>query len=179
MELTWKPGRNTSSMLRKASNDQLFVDRMKHLNLSNSIFVDCTASQEVVDLYEQVIDSNISITTPNKLASSGSLEKYNTLYRLSRKKGVKFLYETNVGAGLPVITTLNDLKISGDWILKIEGVLSGTLSYIFNTFDGSKPFSKVVLEAKEKGFTEPDPREDLNGMDVVRKILILSPGGWI
>jgi bifunctional aspartokinase / homoserine dehydrogenase 1 len=158
----------------EASNDQVFVDRMKHLNLSNSIFADCTASQEVVDLYEQVIDNNISITTPNKLASSGSLEKYNMLYRLSRKKGVKFLYETNVGAGLPVITTLNDLKISGDWILKIEGVLSGTLSFIFNTFDGSRPFSQVVLEAKEKGFTEPDPREDLNGMDVVRKILILS-----
>jgi aspartokinase/homoserine dehydrogenase 1 len=87
---------------------------------------------------------------------------------------VKFLYETNVGAGLPVITTLKDLKISGDWIIKVEGVLSGTLSYIFNTFNGEKKFSHVVLEAKEKGYTEPDPRDDLNGLDVVRKILILS-----
>jgi len=153
---------------------QHYVDMMKHLNLSNSIFVDCTASQEVVDVYQQIINNSISITTPNKLASSGPLEKYNTLYRLSRKKNVKFLYETNVGAGLPVITTLNDLKISGDWILKIEGVLSGTLSYIFNTFDGSKKFSEVVKEARDKGFTEPDPRDDLNGLDVVRKILILS-----
>lgn len=151
-----------------------YVERIKLLNLSNSIFVDCTASQQVVDAYEQILNNNISITTPNKLASSGPLDRYNDLYRLSRKKGVKYLYETNVGAGLPVITTLNDLKISGDWILKIEGVLSGTLSYIFNTFNGDKKFSEVVREAKEKGFTEPDPRDDLNGMDVVRKILILS-----
>jgi aspartokinase/homoserine dehydrogenase 1 len=147
---------------------------MLHLNLSNSIFVDCTASQSVVDVYEQVLDNNISITTPNKLANSGPLDNYNKLYRLSRKKYIKYLYETNVGAGLPVITTLNDLKWSGDWIIRIEGVLSGTLSYIFNNFDGSVKFSQVVREAKEKGFTEPDPRDDLNGMDVVRKILILS-----
>jgi aspartokinase/homoserine dehydrogenase 1 len=153
---------------------QHYVDMMKHLNLSNSIFVDCTANQNVVDVYEQIMQNNISITTPNKLASSGPLDNYNKLYRLSRKKNMKFLYETNVGAGLPVITTLNDLKISGDWILKIEGVLSGTLSYIFNTFDGSKKFSEVVKEARDKGYTEPDPRDDLNGMDVVRKILILS-----
>jgi aspartokinase/homoserine dehydrogenase 1 len=156
------------------TNIQHFVDMMLHMNLSNSIFVDCTASQSVVDVYEQVLDNNISITTPNKLANSGPLGNYNKLYRLSRKKNVKYLYETNVGAGLPVITTLNDLKLSGDWILKIEGVLSGTLSYIFNNFDGSVKFSQVVQEAKERGFTEPDPRDDLNGMDVVRKILILS-----
>ena len=156
------------------SNMQQFVDKMLHMNLSNSIFVDCTASQSVVDVYEQILDNNISITTPNKLANSGTLDNYNKLYRLSRKKNIKYLYETNVGAGLPVITTLNDLKWSGDWILKIEGVLSGTLSYIFNNFDGTVKFSQVVKEAREKGFTEPDPRDDLNGMDVVRKILILS-----
>jgi aspartokinase/homoserine dehydrogenase 1 len=156
------------------SNIQHFVDIMVQMNLANSIFVDCTASQQVVDVYERVLNSNISITTPNKLANSGPLENYNKLYRLSRKRNVKFLYETNVGAGLPVITTLNDLKLSGDWILKIEGVLSGTLSYIFNNFDESLSFSQVVREAKEKGLTEPDPRDDLNGMDVVRKILILS-----
>ncbi len=151
-----------------------FVEMMQHMNLPNSIFVDCTASQDVVDAYENILNNSISISTPNKLASSGPIENYNTLYRLTRKKGVKFLYETNVGAGLPVITTLKDLKISGDWIIKVEGVLSGTLSYIFNTFNGEKPFSEVVKEAKEKGYTEPDPRNDLNGMDVVRKILILS-----
>jgi aspartokinase/homoserine dehydrogenase 1 len=156
------------------SNINHFVDVMKHLNLPNSVFVDCTASQKVVDTYEQVINSSISISTPNKLASSGPIERYNVLYRLARKKNVKLLYETNVGAGLPVITTLKDLKISGDWILKVEGVLSGTLSYIFNTFNGEKKFSDVVLEAKHKGYTEPDPRDDLNGLDVVRKILILS-----
>ncbi len=158
----------------EAANILHFVEMMQHMNLPNSVFVDCTASQVVVDTYENVLNNSISISTPNKLASSGPLEIYNRLYRLTRKKGVKFLYETNVGAGLPVITTLKDLKISGDWIMKVEGVLSGTLSYIFNTFNGSKPFSEVVMEAKEKGYTEPDPRNDLNGMDVVRKILILS-----
>ena len=122
---------------KEKSDMQHFVDTMLNMNLSNSIFLDCTASQNVVNVYEKILDNNISITTPNKLANSGPMETYNKLYRLSRKKNVKYLYETNVGAGLPVITTLNDLKISGDWILKIEGVLSGTLSYIFNNFDGS------------------------------------------
>ena len=159
---------------KEASSIQQFVETMLQMNLSNSIFLDCTANQAIVDVYDRVLNNNISITTPNKLANSGPLETYNKLYRLSRKKNVKYLYETNVGAGLPVITTLNDLKVSGDWILKIEGVLSGTLSYIFNTYDGSVKFSQVVKEAREKGYTEPDPREDLNGMDVVRKILILS-----
>ncbi|MFC2124854.1 bifunctional aspartate kinase/homoserine dehydrogenase I [Bacteroidota bacterium] len=159
---------------KEKTDMETYVDRMLQMNLSNSVFVDCTASEDVVKVYKQVLENTISITTPNKLASSGPLELYNTLYRTALKKGVKYLYETNVGAGLPVITTLNDLKICGDWILKIEGVLSGTLSYIFNTFDGVKKFSDVVREAKEKGFTEPDPRDDLNGLDVIRKILILS-----
>lgn len=158
----------------EASNIKHFVEMMQHMNLPNSVFVDCTASQQVVDTYENILNSSISISTPNKLASSGPLETYNLLYRLTRKKDVKFLYETNVGAGLPVITTLKDLKISGDWILKVEGVLSGTLSYIFNSFNGNRPFSEIVKEARDKGYTEPDPRNDLNGMDVVRKILILS-----
>ena len=168
---TWKSDLDDTG---EQANINHFVEMMKHMNLPNSVFIDCTASQQVVDTYEQVLNNNISITTPNKLASSGPLENYNTLYRLSRKKKTKYLYETNVGAGLPVITTLNDLLMSGDWILKIEGVLSGTLSYIFNTYDGSVKFSEVVREAQQKGFTEPDPRNDLNGMDVVRKILILS-----
>ncbi|MCK5370589.1 MAG: ACT domain-containing protein, partial [Cyclobacteriaceae bacterium] len=151
-----------------------FIDKMIKLNLQNSVFIDCTSSSEVVNGYEHVLKQSVSITTPNKLASSGDLELFRKLKSLALKNDVKFVYETNVGAGLPVITTLNDLKISGDKILKIEGVLSGTLSYIFNSFTEGTKFSEVVKLAKEKGFTEPDPRDDLNGMDVARKILILS-----
>lgn len=151
-----------------------FVDKMVELNLQNSVFVDCTSSQEVVGMYEEVLSHSISISTPNKLASSGDLMLLNKLKKLAQKNDVKLWYETNVGAGLPVINTLNDLKISGDKILKIEGVLSGTLSYIFNSFVEGTNFSDVVKEAREKGFTEPDPRDDLNGLDVARKILILS-----
>lgn len=151
-----------------------FIDKMIELNLQNSVFVDCTSNTEVVKAYEKVLKHSISISTPNKLASSGDLEVYKTLKTTALKNDVKFWYETNVGAGLPVITTLNDLRNSGDKILKIEGVLSGTLSYIFNSFVEGTHFSEVVKQAKEKGFTEPDPRDDLNGMDVARKILILS-----
>ncbi|MFN6946170.1 MAG: bifunctional aspartate kinase/homoserine dehydrogenase I [Cytophagaceae bacterium] len=151
-----------------------FVKQMETLNLPNSVFVDCTSSKEVVKHYENVLGSSISIVTPNKLANSGSYKDYDRLQDAAVKHGVKFLYETNVGAGLPVINTLRDLKFSGDTIVRIEGILSGTLSYIFNTFKGDAKFSDVVSQAKEKGFTEPDPRDDLNGMDVARKILILS-----
>jgi len=151
-----------------------FVDKMVKLNLSNTVFADCTSSMDVVHQYEKIIGQSISITTPNKLASSGDQELFQKLKNLAKKNDVKYLYETNVGAGLPVITTLNDLKNSGDKILKIEGVLSGTLSYIFNSFVEGVKFSDVVKEAKAKGFTEPDPRDDLNGKDVARKILILS-----
>lgn len=151
-----------------------FVDHMVELNLQNSVFIDCTSGSDVVNEYERVLKHSISIATPNKLASSGDLQLFRTLKSLALKNDVKFVYETNVGAGLPVITTLHDLKISGDKIMKIEGVLSGTLSYIFNSFTEGTRFSEVVKQAKEKGFTEPDPRDDLNGMDVARKILILS-----
>jgi aspartokinase/homoserine dehydrogenase 1 len=151
-----------------------FVDRMIELNLQNSVFVDCTSNPEVVSAYEKVLKYSISIATPNKLASSGDLQLFKKLKELAVKNDVKFWYETNVGAGLPVITTLNDLRNSGDKILKIEGVLSGTLSYIFNSFVEGSDFSEVVRQAREKGYTEPDPRDDLNGMDVARKILILS-----
>lgn len=158
----------------EVSSVEKFVDRMINLNLQNSVFVDCTSNSEVVNEYENILSQSISITTPNKLASSGDLDNFKKLKNLAIKNDVKFVYETNVGAGLPVITTLNDLKISGDKIVKIEGVLSGTLSYIFNSFTEGTNFSEVVKSAKEKGFTEPDPRDDLNGMDVARKILILS-----
>ncbi len=120
------------------------------------------------------LNSNISIVTPNKKANSASYKYYLQLREAASKHNVKFLYETNVGAGLPVINTLKDLVSTGDIVTKIEAVLSGTLSFIFNSYDGSKPFSQFVLEAKEKGYTEPDPRDDLNGVDVARKLLILA-----
>jgi bifunctional aspartokinase / homoserine dehydrogenase 1 len=151
-----------------------FVANMFSLNLPNSIFVDCTSSQEVTEFYEAILGANISIVTPNKKANSGSQEKYDTLKAAAFKRGAKFLFETNVGAGLPVINTLNDLLLSGDKVFSIEGVLSGTLNYIFSSFKEGKKFSNVVKEAKAKGYTEPDPRDDLSGLDVARKILILS-----
>lgn len=151
-----------------------YVATMKSMNLPNSIFIDNTANEEITRFYEAILESSISISTPNKIATSSSYLQYQRLKNIAAKREVKFAYETNVGAGLPVISTLNDLLISGDRILRIEGVLSGSLSYIFNTFDGSKPFSSVVREAREKGLTEPDPREDLSGTDIQRKILILA-----
>ena len=156
-----------------------FTDRMIGLNLPNSIFVDCTSSEEVTDYYEPVLVANVSIVTPNKKANSGSLANYKLLKSTAFKRGVKFLYETNVGAGLPVINTMNDLLLSGDKVISIEAVLSGTLNYIFSSFVEGRRFSEVVIEAKSNGFTEPDPRDDLNGMDVARKILILArEAGW-
>ncbi|MCD9014337.1 bifunctional aspartate kinase/homoserine dehydrogenase I [Parachryseolinea silvisoli] len=151
-----------------------FVEQMVSLNLPNSIFVDCTSSEEVTSFYEAILSASISVVTPNKKANSGSLEKYQSLKRTAFRRGVKFLYETNVGAGLPVINTLNDLLLSGDKVISIEGVLSGTLNFIFSSYSAGKKFSEVVKEAKAKGYTEPDPRDDLSGMDVARKILILS-----
>lgn len=151
-----------------------FLDTIKSLNLSNSIFVDCTSSELVADYYLELLNSNISIVTPNKKANSGDYARYGLLRQAAQKRGVKFLYETNVGAGLPVINTLNDLLLSGDKVIKIEAVLSGTLNYIFSSFALGKSFSHIVGEARSKGYTEPDPRDDLNGRDVGRKILILA-----
>ncbi|MCJ7812324.1 bifunctional aspartate kinase/homoserine dehydrogenase I, partial [bacterium] len=151
-----------------------FVKKMKGLNLPNTVFVDCTGSSKVVSFYEEILNGNISIVTPNKIANSGRFEQYEKLKNAALKHGVKFLYETNVGAGLPVISTLNDLLSSGDKIVKVEAVLSGTVSYIFNSFIGKKRFSEVVRDAKRKGLSEPDPREDLKGLDFARKLLILG-----
>lgn len=151
-----------------------FVRRMGELNLSNSIFIDCTASDEISEAYTEVLQSNVSIVTANKKANSSSLAQYEQLQKLAFEHNVAYLYETNVGAGLPVVATLREQVLTGDDVMRIEGVLSGTLSYIFNTFDGGRPFSEVVRDAREKGFTEPDPREDLNGQDVGRKLLILA-----
>ena len=151
-----------------------FVTRMKNMNLSNSIFVDNTASDTVAKYYETILENSISISTPNKIATSSGYLQYQRLKNIAIKRGVQFLYETNVGAGLPVITTLSDLINSGDQILKIEGVLSGSLSFIFNSFSEGVKFSDIVKEAGKRGFTEPDPRIDLNGIDVRRKIIILA-----
>lgn len=151
-----------------------FVDEMKQLNLPNTIFIDCTASSDVAAHYEGILSSSISIVTPNKRANSGSIADYRSFKRRAARANVKFFYETNVGAGLPVIGTLNDLIASGDEIIRIEAVLSGTLSYIFNSFKKGTTFSEIVRDAKAKGYTEPDPRDDLSGTDVARKLLILA-----
>jgi bifunctional aspartokinase / homoserine dehydrogenase 1 len=151
-----------------------FIDQMMLLNLPNSIFVDCTSSERVAEQYPSILEANISIVTPNKKANSGTWVRYQLLKETANKKGVRFLYETNVGAGLPVINTLNDLLWSGDKVVRIEAVLSGTLNFIFSSFNRGTQFSEIVKEAKQKGYTEPDPRDDLSGTDVARKILILS-----
>ena len=151
-----------------------FIKKMKALNLANTIFIDNTANKEIDKYYEGILDSSISISTPNKIATSSSYAQYQTLKQTAEKRGVQFAYETNVGAGLPVISTLNDLINSGDRIIKIEGVLSGSLSFIFNSYKEGTTFSSIVKEAKERGYTEPDPREDLSGLDVRRKLIILS-----
>ncbi len=151
-----------------------FVEQMKALNLPNAIFIDNTASEEIVGFYEQILDASISVSTPNKIAASSSHLQYSRLKQIASKRGVLWRYETNVGAGLPIITTLNDLIHSGDRILKIEGILSGTLSFIFNNFKSGTRFSAIVKEAQKRGLTEPDPRDDISGVDVRRKLLILA-----
>ncbi|AEF83306.1 bifunctional aspartate kinase/homoserine dehydrogenase I [Leadbettera azotonutricia] len=159
---------------KEALDLQAFVSKMKAMNLPNTCFCDCTASDEVAGWYAEILQSSIPIVTPNKRANAGSLGYYKTLTGFSRERGIPYLYETTVCAGLPVISTLRDLFLSGDKVRRIEAVLSGTLSYIFNNYDGSKPFSALVREAKAKGYTEPDPRDDLNAMDAARKALILA-----
>ncbi len=167
----WKAALDGS---KEAMTIESFIDRMKGLNLRNTIFIDNTANKDIPNQYASILDKSISIITPNKIATSSDYQSYIHLKSLAKKRNVGFLYETNVGAGLPVIRTLSDLISSGDEILKIEGVLSGSLSYIFNKFEPGMAFSDIVQEAKELGYTEPDPREDLSGMDVRRKLLILS-----
>lgn len=166
------------SELLQESNQEMdlnqFVQNIHDMNLRNSCFVDCTASETIASVYEGLLRDNISVVTPNKKANSSSYEQYKSLNTLARKKGVKFLYETNVGAGLPILSTIRDLLRSGDRILQIEGILSGSLSYLFNNFGKEQKFSQIVRQAQKEGYTEPDPREDLNGMDVARKLLILA-----
>jgi aspartokinase/homoserine dehydrogenase 1 len=151
-----------------------FVKKMDKLNLPNSAFCDCTASDKVPSKYLDILKFAIPVVTPNKRANSGPYDFYRNLTNYSRDRGIPYLYETTVCAGLPVISTLRDFTLSGDKVRRIEAVLSGTLSFIFNNFDGSKPFSELVMDAKMKGYTEPDPRDDLNAMDAARKALILA-----
>ncbi|WP_128331752.1 bifunctional aspartate kinase/homoserine dehydrogenase I [Apibacter sp. HY039] len=151
-----------------------FVNRIKLLNLSNCVFIDNTASPVPGKFYHQLFESNVSVVTCNKIANSSSYKEYKLLKDTARRRGVDFFYETNVGAGLPIIRTLKDLMTSGDRILKIEAILSGTISYIFNNFTGDASFYDVVKKAQELGFTEPDPRDDLSGKDFMRKVMILA-----
>lgn len=169
---------NSAKALLEHATEQMdiatFIHKAKALNLLNSVFVDCTSSTAIAQSYPAILEANISIVTPNKKANSGPYTDYLALKAVTKRKGVHFLYETNVGAGLPIISTLSDLRRSGDKILHIEAILSGTLSYLFNEFSAEKSFSCLLRQAQAKGFTEPDPREDLNGQDVLRKLLILA-----
>ena len=149
-------------------------DEVIGMNIFNSVFVDCTASDAVATLYHDFIEHNISVVAANKIAASSDYANYASLKELALRRGVKYLFETNVGAGLPIINTINALKNSGDRILKIEAVLSGTLNFIFNTISEDIPFSRTVRMAQEQGFSEPDPRIDLSGKDVIRKLVILA-----
>ncbi len=156
------------------SNCQSLRDEIIGMNIFNSVFVDCTASKEVAAIYQSLLEHNVSIIAANKIAASSEYENYRRLKTTALERGVKFRFETNVGAGLPIIGTINDLRNSGDKILKIEAVLSGTLNFIFNELSAEQSFSETVRRAKEQGYSEPDPRIDLSGKDVVRKLVILT-----
>lgn len=168
---------NWESLLKAStekSSPEILRDKIIQENVFNAVFVDCTASAEVAEIYHSLLDHNINVVCANKVAASGDYDNYRLLKRTARKRGVKYLFETNVGAGLPIINTINNLINSGDEILEIEAVVSGTLNFIFNTLSKDIPMSKAILMAREAGYAEPDPRLDLNGSDVIRKIVILS-----
>lgn len=152
----------------------MICDEIIKMNIFNPVFVDCTATKDIAAMYDRLLSHNVNVVAANKLAASSKYDNYKKLKQIARKRDVKFLFETNVGAGLPIINTINSLINSGDKILKIEAVLSGTLNYIFNVLSEKVPLSKAVMMAKEAGYSEPDPREDLSGKDVVRKLVILS-----
>ncbi len=172
---TWQTGAES----REVMNIDTFIERMRNADIPAKIFVDCTPSDEIAAHYADILACGISIVTPNKRANAGSLEYYHRLGELARRPGISFLYETSACAALPIISMLDDLSLSGDHFLKIEGVLSGALSFVLNSFDGSRPFSDVVCDAKKLGYIEHDPFEELSGTDVARKILILARKcGW-
>lgn len=156
------------------SNIKRLTEEIIRMNIFNSVFVDCTASEEVAGVYQTLLEHNVNVVAANKVAASGNYESYRKLKETAMRRGVKFLFETNVGAGLPIIGTIGDLCNSGDRILKIEAVLSGTLNFIFNEISADVSFSETVHRAKDLGYSEPDPRIDLSGKDVVRKLVILA-----
>ena len=156
------------------SSPEKLRDAIIRMNIFNSVFVDCTASADIAQLYQSFLERNISVIAANKIAASSKYSNYIRLKTTAMMRGVKFRFETNVGAGLPIIGTINDLCNSGDKILKIEAVLSGTLNFIFNEIAADVPFSETVRRAKEQGYSEPDPRIDLSGTDVIRKLVILT-----
>jgi aspartokinase/homoserine dehydrogenase 1 len=151
-----------------------FIQQMTRLNLRNAVFIDCTADEDVASRYGEILSKYVSIVTANKIACSSEYSYYQELKHIANERGVRFMYETTVGAGLPIIRTISDLVVSGDKILKIEAVLSGTMNFIFNEIGPEMPLSDAIRKAREKGYSEPDPRLDLSGSDVVRKILILA-----
>jgi bifunctional aspartokinase / homoserine dehydrogenase 1 len=153
---------------------QKFVNHVQADYIPHTVMIDCTASAGVAGEYRDWLSRGIHIVTPNKKANSGTLPYYRALQEARRAAGTHYLYEATVGAGLPIIQTLRDLRGTGDDITQIEGIFSGTLAYLFNVFDGSESFSSIVRTAKAKGYTEPDPRDDLSGMDVARKLIILG-----
>lgn len=153
---------------------QTIRDEIVGMNIFNSVFVDCTASPDIASLYKDLLQHNVSVVAANKIAASSAYENYRELKTIARQRGVKYLFETNVGAGLPIINTINDLIHSGDKILKIEAVLSGTLNYIFNKISADIPFSRTIKMAQEERYSEPDPRIDLSGKDVIRKLVITA-----
>jgi aspartokinase/homoserine dehydrogenase 1 len=156
------------------SNPDILCREILNMNIFNSVFVDCTASSDIAALYETLLNNNVSVVAANKEAASSPYGNYLKLKETARRRGIKFLFETNVGAGLPIINTMNDLINSGDSILKLEAVLSGTLNFIFNTINAGIPFSRAIQMAREAGYAEPDPRIDLSGRDVIRKLVILA-----
>jgi len=156
------------------ANLERFIEQAVALNLPNSVFIDNTGSTDVASIYRQLFEQSFSVVTCNKIRNCGTFSDYYKDKQVVHKYGVDYYFETNVGAGLPVIKTLHDLLISGDQVLKIEAILSGTISYIFNEYKGDRTFAEVVREAQQKGFTEPDPRDDLSGLDFARKMLILA-----
>ena len=172
--LNLKTYRDELRRSENVSTPAAFRDAILSMNIFNSVFVDCTASAEVADIYKDLLEHNVSVVAANKTAASSEYDRYHELKSIARKRGVKFLFETNVGAGLPIINTISDLINSGDRILKIEAVVSGTLNYIFNEMSATVPMSKAIKMAQEAGYAEPDPRIDLSGMDVIRKLVILS-----
>jgi bifunctional aspartokinase / homoserine dehydrogenase 1 len=168
---TWKA---TAEINAEKANFRRFVDGMLLQNMENSVFVDVTAADEPVEYYNKLLSGNITIVAANKRANTGNMEHYRMLHSAAKKRNISFNYETNVGAGLPVINVIRNIIAGGDKVIKIEAVLSGTINWLFSEYNGSKPFSELVKIARERGYTEPDPRDDLSGMDVARKCLILA-----